>query len=106
MRPTKDSDERAFLEAMGARLQQAREAWGLRQEDIARIAGVSRQAVAGWETGNYEPGFMRLSRIANNLCVTTDWVLTGKGDAPAISPDKAMLRRMHRAIQERLDATP
>lgn len=60
-----DSDVHDRL--VGGRIRDARRAHGLTQEDLARAVGVSRSAVAQWETGRAGQLRGNLARIASVL---------------------------------------
>lgn len=51
----------------GSEIRAAREALGLRQLDLARIAGVTRAAVSRWERGADRPSPDSLRRISGAL---------------------------------------
>ena len=70
---------------LGERLRQLREKLGLRQSDLADQIGVSRVAVTKWESGDREPDFDTVKRIASLFDVTTDFLL-GKSNIP--NPEK------------------
>ena len=53
-------------------LVQLRKLKSLTQEDIAEIAGVSRQAVAKWESGETVPDLEKCRLLANGLGVSLD----------------------------------
>lgn len=62
----------------------------MRQEDVARDAGMSHQsAVTKWKTGKGEPSFETYRRLATQTNVTVDWLITGRGEMrprPTIDP--------------------
>ncbi len=49
---------------------------GLSQEALAEKAGVSRQAVSKWETGDAVPELGKLPILASTFGVTADWLLS------------------------------
>jgi transcriptional regulator with XRE-family HTH domain len=63
----------------GARISVARHARSLTQEDLAREVGVSRSAVAQWETDRSGQVGGNLARIAAVLGVSAEYLLTGAG---------------------------
>lgn len=72
---------------MWQRIRWAREAAGLRQEDLAEIAGgIDRAAVSAWESADPDrrtkPRAQRLQAIASATGVTVDWLLSGIGTGP------------------------
>ena len=59
----------------GRRLRAARESAGFTQEALAEAVGVSRTAVARWESGDIEPKLQNLVLVAQTLHVSTDALL-------------------------------
>jgi DNA-binding XRE family transcriptional regulator len=59
----------------GANLKKFRKGKGFTQEDLAKMLGVSRQAVVSYENGRREPNLRILIKIANSLSVSTDRLL-------------------------------
>lgn len=49
---------------MKNRIEEIRKAKGIRQEDFAKILGVSRQTVSSLETGRYNPSIYLAHKIA------------------------------------------
>ena len=45
------------------------------QVDLAKILGVTKQSVSNWENDNIQPSIEMLSKIADALGVTTDYLL-------------------------------
>ena len=52
-----------------------RKSKGLTQKEIAEHIGVTRQAYANYESGNREPDFKTLLKLAEYLDVSTDYLL-------------------------------
>jgi transcriptional regulator with XRE-family HTH domain len=89
---------------VGDRIRKARQAMGMSQEHLARAIGVSRSAVAQWETGRTGQVRANLARIAGTLGVSMEYVLTG-GGSPSQGPaaesgDELALLRLYRACTE------
>jgi transcriptional regulator with XRE-family HTH domain len=63
------------MTTFGDRLRQAREGAGLTQEALARLAKIAQSDVSLMERGQMEPGLRRLTRLADALGVSTDWLL-------------------------------
>lgn len=61
------------------RLRQARTAAGLTQSDVATAAGVSPQAVSGWERGESVPEMEKLRVIARGVHSSVSWLLEDEG---------------------------
>ena len=59
-------------QGIGARIRMARRERGLTQDDLADQVGVSRSAVAQWETGRTGQITGNLSRIADVLEVNVE----------------------------------
>ena len=83
--------------APGVRMRLLRQARGLTQDELARATGVSRSAVAQWETGRAGYG-NRIVRVADVLGVAVrelklagDGARVGDGDPRRISRDEATL---------------
>lgn len=64
----------------GSRLKKLREEKGLSQEEVAKIVGVSREAVTFWETGRTKP-IRKLKELSALYNVSADYIL-GKSDLP------------------------
>ena len=60
---------------LGEKLKEARKQASLSQEQLAEKLGVSRSAVAKWETGNGIPDVGNLKVIAQLLNVSIDYLL-------------------------------
>lgn len=82
-------------EGAGARIRAARIARGMTQADLAACIGVSRSAVAQWETDRAGQVRGNLARIAEVLGVSTDHLVGGKSASdltPADATELALLR--------------
>ena len=60
---------------LGTRIRSARTFAGFTQESLAEALGVSRTAVARWESGDIEPRLHNIVRMAELLCVSSDYLL-------------------------------
>ncbi len=60
---------------LGAKVKEARKRAGLSQEQLAEKMGVSRSAVAKWETGNGIPDIDNLKILSRLLGVTIDYLV-------------------------------
>lgn len=65
---------------LGDRLAAAREAAGLRPQDLAARLGVRSKTLRDWENDVSEPRANRLQMLAALLGVSLRWLLTGEGD--------------------------
>ena len=72
---------------LGERIKDRRTAHGLTQEILAQEMGVSRQAVAKWESGQSAPSSEKLIALAKLFHIPLD-ELIGVGTAPAASGRK------------------
>lgn len=52
----------------------------LTQEKVGEYCGVSKSAVAQWESGATVPEIERLIKLREHVTFSLDWLLTGKGD--------------------------
>lgn len=89
---------------VGARIQAARRAAGLTQEGLASAVGVSRSAVAQWETERAGQVGANLARVAAALGVSSEHLLTGgvpaDGGMVAESGPELALVRLYRGMAE------
>ena len=60
-------------------VRKARHQAGLSQQVLAERLGVTRGAVANWESAVAVPAARRLARIANVTGVSYEWLATGRG---------------------------
>lgn len=70
-------------------LQRIRKERKLSQEEVAEKIGVSRQAVAKWESGIAYPDLDNLICLSEIFCVTTDYLLKKDRDCSIENPKKA-----------------
>ncbi len=68
------------------RIFELRTAAGYTQVALAKILGVSKQAVSNWENDNIQPSIDMLVRLADTFNVTTDYLL-GREDAIRLSTE-------------------
>jgi len=80
----------------------AREALGLTQDRLAQLVGVSRSAVAQWETDRSGQVRGNLARVASVLGVSVGFLVTGTtgedGQFAATADERALLA-LYREIQ-------
>jgi transcriptional regulator with XRE-family HTH domain len=69
------------IEAIGGRIRDVRRERGLTQEQLAQAVGVSRSAVAQWETGRAGQVIGNLTRIADILGVRVEFLAHGDDKA-------------------------
>jgi len=56
------------------RIEEIRNARGIRQEDFARLMGVSRQTISSLENGRYNPSILLAYKIAKYFGMTIEEV--------------------------------
>lgn len=66
----------------GDRLAAAREAAGMKPEQLAKRLGVKTSTLTDWENDLKEPRANRLSMLSGLLGISLSWLLTGKGEGP------------------------
>ena len=71
------------------KLQILRKNKGLTQEELAEKLGVSRQAVAKWESGQVYPDIYNLIQISNLMNVSVDYLVKDQDCAVNIAPHDA-----------------
>ena len=59
---------------MKNRIEEIRNARGIRQEDFARLMGVSRQTISSLENGRYNPSILLAYKIAKYFGMTIEEV--------------------------------
>lgn len=59
---------------MKNRIEEIRTERGIRQEDFAKLMGVSRQTISSLETGKYNPSIMLAYKIARYFGMTIEEV--------------------------------
>jgi len=88
------------LREAGERIRTARRERGWTQDDLAQNVGVSRSAVAQWETGRSGQVRGNMARIAQVLQVDVEYLLYGtqlREPLKAASADELALLRLYRA---------
>ena len=91
------------LEAIGARIAAARRARGWTQGGLAERVGVSRSAVAQWETGRAGQVTANLARIAAVLDVGVEHLMNGedkRAPVAAVNAEEVAMLRLFRACTE------
>ncbi len=79
--------------SVGGRIRALRRARGLTQDDLAAACGVSRSAVAQWETDRAGQLRGNITRIAEALDASIEHLLQGANPTePATGDELAMLR--------------
>ena len=83
---------------LGTRIRSRRERLGLTQRELAAMLGVTSQHVSAIEKDNRVPSLQSLEKIAQELGVTLDFLVSGKDEKesmvtsviPAIKTDKRL----------------
>ncbi len=99
----KETTAAAAEETVGARIRAARLARGMTQADLAEEVGVSRSAVAQWETERSGQVRGNLTRIASVLGGTVEHLRSGGSATGLVGPENATelaLLRLYRACTE------
>lgn len=78
---------------IGKRIMGLRKDKGLKQEDLAQMLGVSGQAVSKWENDQTCPDISLLPKLAKNLGVSVDELLSGKQE---LQPVVTLVSEEHR----------
>ena len=71
-------------ETFGERLCTEREAKGLSQAELAEKAGLQPSAISHFEAGRRSPSIENLTRVADGLSVTVDFLL-GRQSTPGLA---------------------
>jgi transcriptional regulator with XRE-family HTH domain len=87
------------LRAAGERIRAARRERGWTQDDLAQKVGVSRSAVAQWETGRSGQVRGNMARIARALEIDVEYLLYGtqlQAPLQAATADELAMLRLYR----------
>lgn len=93
-------EERSERQAIGHRIRSLRRGLEMSLQQLADRAGISPGYLSEVERGSSAPSGEKLGRIANELGTTTDYLLTGRKDQPAVQIPAALA-----AAAEQLDLT-
>lgn len=61
---------------LGERIKEIRTAKNISQVQLAAALGVSKQSISNWENENIQPSVDMLVKLADTLCVSTDFLLS------------------------------
>lgn len=94
------------LNTAGVRIRTYRKSTGMSQQKLATLLGFSQGYIGDIEAGRSEPSFNFLSALTENTNVSSDWILTGKGEMyrqadaenDAADREDAMLLEMIKAL--------
>jgi transcriptional regulator with XRE-family HTH domain len=70
------------LHAFGRRLAEARSARALTQDALARLIEVQAHTISRWERGAHQPEMEQVAKLSDQLGVSIDWLVLGRGDGP------------------------
>ncbi|NKC11720.1 MAG: helix-turn-helix domain-containing protein [Gammaproteobacteria bacterium] len=85
------------------RLREVRELRDLSQGELARRAGLPPSAVSHFESGSRKPSFANLRRLAEELQVTSDYLLGRSDDLMGDGPATALFRDLDKLTAEDLE---
>jgi transcriptional regulator with XRE-family HTH domain len=91
------------VEGAAARIREIRRSRGMTQDELARRVGVSRSAIAQWETDRTGQVRANLARVAAVLGVSIGYLLTGDSDTGLVNvetADERALLSLYRQIRE------
>lgn len=96
------ADAAADLGGVAARIRETRRSLSWTQEELARRIGVSRSAIAQWETDRTGQIRANLARVAAVLGVSVGYLLTGESQGPAAAEtaDERALLNLYRQLRE------
>jgi transcriptional regulator with XRE-family HTH domain len=101
-------ERQATATQLGQRLRQLREQLGLVLQDVANLFATSRNVPSQWETGQREPSYEHLMKLADFYGVTVDWLLGRDGaekDSPRVKLVKNQLHDYLRLKESTLPGT-
>ena len=89
--------------SVGKRIRKRRQELKLTQEDLAQALGLTPQHISGIEQDKRNPSLSSLAKLAEELGITVDYLITGKEgvivDAiPAIKADKNLSLESKKAL--------
>jgi transcriptional regulator with XRE-family HTH domain len=91
------------VEGAAVRIREIRRSLGMTQDELARRVGVSRSAIAQWETDRTGQVRANLARVAAVLGVSVGYLLTGDSDPGVVhveTADERALLSLYRQIRE------
>lgn len=98
------AQEHAAQSGMGGRIRASRQTAGMTQVELAQAVGVSRSAIAQWETDRSGQVGVNLARLAEVLSVSPTYLLNGtvgpEGGSAAESPQEMAILRLYRELAE------
>ena len=90
-----------MVKDIGQRIAELRRERGLKQEELAELATLSRISIARYEAGKIEPGAKALGRIAEALEVPADFLL-GRNDDTRNEISEKLLKSIPKTAEARI----
>jgi transcriptional regulator with XRE-family HTH domain len=89
--------------SIGKRIRKRRQVLEITQQELAKAIGVTPQHVSAIEQDKRDPSLSSLARLAEELGVTVDYLVTGKEGGvadpiPAIKADKRLNLKAKKAL--------
>ncbi|MDP2973011.1 MAG: helix-turn-helix transcriptional regulator [Deltaproteobacteria bacterium] len=89
--------------SLGERTKERRQALKITQQDLAQSVGMTPQHISAIEQGKWAPSVTLLPKLAEELGVTTDYLLCGKESlvtdtVPAIKADKSLTIKVKKLL--------
>jgi len=89
--------------SIGERIKKRRKELRLTQEELARALGLTPQHISGIEQDKRSPSLSSLAKLAEELGITVDYLVTGKESVvvdsiPAIKADKNLSLETKKAL--------
>ena len=88
---------------IGERIRKKRHSLKITQQELAKALGLTAQHISAIEQNKRSPSLNMLANLAENLGVSTDYLVSGKegiitGIVPAIKADKTLNLKVKRAL--------
>ncbi len=96
MPTTMSSDEKAFFQAMGERIAEARKTLGMTQAQLADELEVAQQVVASYEVGRHRVPASFLPRLARTLAIPVEELIGEETQRPRRGPAPRLLQQIER----------
>lgn len=89
--------------SLGERIKERRQTLKITQQDLAQALGMTPQHISAIEQNKWSPSLAVLPKLAEELGVSTDYLLSGKEGIitdviPAIKADKTLPLKVKRAL--------
>lgn len=90
---------------LNERIKEMRKALNLTQQEFADQLGVTRNNIAGYETGKRNPSSAAISLICSKFNVNEQWLRTGEGKMFIEVPEEDVYNRAAASVFKEDDAT-